>query len=107
MSGVVSIHANGRNSGCTGFVQRFLKGSPKRTHQIHAFAAGSHDVLRHLAVRDYLRGHPDECLAYAQVKLKAAADCGNDIHRYVALKGDFVSPLEVRALAERAGRSRL
>lgn len=83
----------------------FVKGSPERTHQIHAFATGSQDALRHLAVRDYLRGHPDECQAYAQVKAKAAADCGNDIHRYVALKSDFVSSLEVRALGERTSRA--
>ena len=83
----------------------FVKDAPERTHQSHAFATGSHDALRHLAVRDYLRRHPDECLTYAQVKSKAAADCGDDIHRYVALKGDFVSSLEVRALAERAGQA--
>ncbi|MFY9510835.1 MAG: GrpB family protein [Rubrivivax sp.] len=85
----------------------FVKGSPERTHQIHAFTTGSHDALRHLAVRDYLRGHPDECQAYAQVKLKAAAVCGNDIHRYVALKSGFLSSLEMRALAEQARQVRL
>jgi GrpB-like predicted nucleotidyltransferase (UPF0157 family) len=77
----------------------FVKGSPDRTHQIHAFRAGSPDVVRHLALRDHLRAHDDERDAYALVKLQAAAQCGNDIHRYVALKDSFVKQLEARALA--------
>lgn len=30
----------------------FVKGAPERTHHLHAFPAGSHDAVRHLALRD-------------------------------------------------------
>jgi GrpB-like predicted nucleotidyltransferase (UPF0157 family) len=36
-----------------------------RTHQIHAFAAGSEHVLRHLAFRDFMRGHPALAAEYS------------------------------------------
>ncbi len=80
----------------------FVKGYPERTHQIHAFKAKSHDVTRHLAVRDYLRTNPDACIQYAEIKRNAVARCENDIHKYVAFKSEFVSCLEVDALAQRS-----
>ncbi|NKI94210.1 GrpB family protein [Rhizobacter sp. SG703] len=77
----------------------FVKGSSKRTHQVHAFRTGSHDVRRHLALRDFLRANSEARDAYAAVKRRAAADCGNDVHAYTRLKDEFVRLLEARALA--------
>lgn len=34
--------------------QYFIKGGDRRSHQVHAFAVGDIQVLRHLAFRDYL-----------------------------------------------------
>ena len=42
----------------------YLKGTLDRTHHIHAFVAGSHDAVRHLAVRDYLMAHRDVAEEY-------------------------------------------
>ena len=76
----------------------FVKGTSKRTHQIHAFRSGSHDAHRHLALRDFLRANEEARDAYAAVKRRAAAECGNNGHAYVALKDDFIRLLEAHAL---------
>ena len=43
------------------------------THQVHAFAAGSPHILRHLAFRDYLRAHTEVAQEYSQLKQQLAA----------------------------------
>ena len=59
---------------------------------------------RQLAVRDYLRTHPEEAAAYADVKRKAAAEAGGVREAYAKAKGDHVVGLQGRAL-EWAGAS--
>ncbi|WP_073468698.1 GrpB family protein [Rhizobacter sp. OV335] len=76
----------------------FVKGSSKRTHQVHAFRTGSHDVRRHLALRDFLRTNSEARDAYAAVKRHAVAECGNDVYAYTTLKIDFARLLEARSL---------
>ncbi len=68
----------------------FIKGGDKRSHQVHAFAAGDTQVLRHLAFRDYLIKNKDIAGNYADIKRKAALLCKNDAHRYSALKEEFI-----------------
>lgn len=43
----------------------------KRIAQLHIFAAGSPHIVRHLAFRDYLRGHPEVAHAYEEEKRRA------------------------------------
>src|SRR5687768_18467805 len=45
-----------------------------RTHQIHAFKAGSPEVIRHLAFRDYMIAHPTDAQRYSELKRKLAED---------------------------------
>lgn len=59
---------------------------------------GLHHV-RQLAVRDYLRTHPDESSAYAEAKRQAAAGAEGVRKRYVAGKAQFVIALQDRAIA--------
>ncbi|EOI3554320.1 GrpB family protein [Cronobacter dublinensis] len=77
----------------------YVKGDAVRTHHLHAFAAGSAHVTRHLAFRDYLRAHDDIAQEYAQIKLAAARDSGHQSDIYSALKNDFIASVERRALS--------
>jgi GrpB-like predicted nucleotidyltransferase (UPF0157 family) len=68
----------------------FIKGGDHRSHQVHAFAVGNMQVLRHLAFRDYLRQNKDIAGEYAEIKHSAALLSKNDVHRYSALKANFI-----------------
>lgn len=77
----------------------FRKGEEKRTHQIHVFQKDNKgDIERHLAVRDYLRTHPEAAKHYGDIKSHLAIKFPNDIESYVNGKDSFVKKLEERAL---------
>ena len=82
--------------------RRYLrKGGDERTHQIHVFRQDDRaNIIRHLAVRDYLRRHEEEREAYAALKLSLAAQYPYDIEKYCDGKDSFVKALESKALAE-------
>ncbi len=69
-----------------------------RTHHLHVCLAGSHEELRHLAVRDYLRADPEEAARYEVVKRESARLHPEGRIAYMGGKGDFVGALERRAL---------
>ncbi|AYP25206.1 hypothetical protein D1629_20190 (plasmid) [Pantoea agglomerans] len=69
----------------------FIKGGERRSHQVHAFAAGDEQIIRHLAFRDYLRENRDIAATYAEIKREAASLCNNDAQRYSALKANFIA----------------
>jgi GrpB-like predicted nucleotidyltransferase (UPF0157 family) len=76
-----------------------------RTHQVHGFVAGSPDVRRHLAFRDYLRAHPGTAIEYGVLKLRLWSMFGGDLDAYIKGKADFVQEVERRALEWMAGRT--
>ena len=76
-----------------------LPAARPRTHHLHVCAAGSEDERRHLAVRDYLRAHPDEVAAYAELKRSLVARALGDRLAYIEGKDDYVAALERRAVA--------
>jgi GrpB-like predicted nucleotidyltransferase (UPF0157 family) len=69
-----------------------------RTFHLHVCAAGSDHQVRHLALRDYLRAHPEEAMRYGEVKRELVAKRPSDRLAYVAGKDDYVLALERRAL---------
>lgn len=78
----------------------FRKGGEHRTHQIHIFQEDNRqDIVRHLAVRDYLRAHPEEADRYAALKQELAARFPADIESYCDGKDAFVRQLQEKALA--------
>jgi GrpB-like predicted nucleotidyltransferase (UPF0157 family) len=70
-----------------------------RTHHVHVCEAGSEHELRHLAVRDFLRAHPDEAARYAALKRQLVARRPQDRLAYIEGKESYVMALEARALA--------
>lgn len=70
-----------------------------RAFQIHVCQAEGTWEQRHLAFRDWLRTHPDDAAAYAELKRQLATQHPHDIVAYVDLKTDFIRSIEARALA--------
>ena len=68
-----------------------------RSHHLHVCEAGSEHEFRHLALRDYLRGHADEAAKYAALKGEAAKGAQQDRLAYIEAKRGYVRDLEARA----------
>lgn len=82
--------------------RRYLrKGGDERTHQIHIFQADDRkNIERHLAFRDYLRTHEEECREYAALKKELARRFPYDIDGYCDGKEKFVRTMEKQALSQ-------
>lgn len=77
----------------------YAKGGDKRTHHIHIFEKSSQaDIKRHLAVRDYLRSHPDTAREYGNLKKQLASLYPHDNDRYCDGKEAYMKELEQKAL---------
>lgn len=74
------------------------------THHIHLCASGSEHEGKHLAFRDYLRGHPLVAAEYLALKHALAADADGETlesrEQYSLAKSEFVSGVLQRALSE-------
>jgi GrpB-like predicted nucleotidyltransferase (UPF0157 family) len=70
-----------------------------RTHHVHACLPGSLEESRHLVFRDYLRAHPEEADAYAQLKRELIERHGGERQGYVDGKDAYVKALQERAVA--------
>lgn len=69
-----------------------------RTHQLHAFEPGVPNVVRHLALRDYMRAHPGVAEQYGALKKRLANTYPDDMAAYKDGKDAFVKEHERRAL---------
>lgn len=77
----------------------FRKGGDNRTHQIHIFEKSNNkDIDRHLAVRDFLRTHPETAAKYGELKIRLAERFPEDIEGYCNGKDAFVKQMEKDAL---------
>jgi len=69
-----------------------------RMHQIHAFEAGTPNVVRHVAFRDYMRAHPSLAEEYGTLKERLAIAHPHDMAAYMDGKDAFVKKHERHAL---------
>ncbi|MGD1942541.1 MAG: GrpB family protein [Leptolyngbyaceae cyanobacterium] len=76
-----------------------------RTHHVHAFAAGTGQVRRHLAFRDYLVAHPAAAQEYSELKRRLALAHPTDIEQYMDGKHDFIQAIDQQAAQWSASRS--
>jgi len=60
----------------------FQKGLEDRTHNIHVFEQNNPEIDRHLKFRDWMRTHPDDMKAYAELKHNLATRFKNDTFSY-------------------------
>jgi GrpB-like predicted nucleotidyltransferase (UPF0157 family) len=86
----------------------FRKDNPEgvRTHHVHIFNAGSAQVLRHLAFRDYLRAHADDAQHYSDLKRRLAAAYPTNIASYRDGKAGLIEELDHKAAAWCARQNR-
>lgn len=78
----------------------YMKGGDDRTHHIHIFSDGNKkDTGRHLAVREYLRAHPETAKEYGELKAKLAEEFTYDIDGYCDGKDAFMKEVEAKAVA--------
>ncbi len=59
-------------------------------HHLYVCHADSLALRNHLAVRDYLRSHPDTARRYGTLKRELAETFHDDVDRYVAGKTEFI-----------------
>lgn len=85
----------------------FRKANPEgtRTHHVHAFEAGSGEVVRHLAFRDYMIAHPADAQKYSELKRKLAAEHPRNIDGYMDGKDPFIREMDRRAAEWRSSHA--
>ena len=76
-----------------------------RTHNIHAFEAGSAEVERHLAFRDYMIAHPGDAQRYSELKRKLAEEHPQSIDGYMDGKDGFIKEIDRKAATWRTSIS--
>ena len=69
-----------------------------RTYQIHVFDAGSAQIDRHLAFRDYMIAHPEDARKYSELKRKLAKEHSQSINGYMDGKDSFIKEIDRKAL---------
>jgi GrpB-like predicted nucleotidyltransferase (UPF0157 family) len=76
-----------------------------RTHNIHIFAAGSAQVERHLAFRDFMIAHPTEAQRYGELKRQLAEQHPQSMDAYMDGKDSFIKEIDRRAALWRASQT--
>ena len=59
-------------------------------HHLYVLSDGSEELKRHLTFRNWLRSHPDDRDAYAQVTMAAAQQFPDDISAYIDAKSEII-----------------
>ena len=83
------------------FEHRLFK-TPHTDGNLHVFSAGSEEICRMLAFRDWLRIHDEDRLRYEETKRVLVAKTWRHVQDYADAKSGFVREILARAL--RSGR---
>jgi GrpB-like predicted nucleotidyltransferase (UPF0157 family) len=67
------------------------------SHHLYVLWEDSDELKRHLTFRDWLRSHPQDREAYAQVKIAAARHFPDDISAYIDAKSDVILDIYKRS----------
>ncbi|WP_133137055.1 bifunctional GrpB family protein/GNAT family N-acetyltransferase [Legionella rowbothamii] len=78
------------------FRRFFQKGDTQPSFNVHVFEQGSSEIERHMKFRDWMREHPEDRDAYAQLKQDLAQLHPDDISAYCFGKENFVSGVDKR-----------
>lgn len=72
----------------------FQKGSELKTHNVHVFEQNNPEIDRHIKFRDWMRTHPEDMQAYADLKKSLATQFPEDRFSYCLGKVDFIAAIE-------------
>lgn len=75
-----------------------------RTHHLHVFEAGSEQVERHLAFRDYMIAHPIDAQKYSALKRELAKKYPQSIDEYMDGKDGLIKEIDIKAAQWRTKR---
>ncbi len=75
----------------------FLKGLYERTHHLHIFQVGNHEIQRHLLFRDYMIAHPLQAKKYESLKKELAVKYKYNIEGYCNGKDSFIRSADEKA----------
>lgn len=91
--------------GITGrrYFRKYINGN--RTFQIHTFQAGSDEIDRHIAFRDYLVAHPDDARVYSDLKKELILKYDGDPDDYINGKNGFIKEIDRKAKLMRSRHS--
>jgi GrpB-like predicted nucleotidyltransferase (UPF0157 family) len=81
------------------------KGPHSPGFHLHLVKEGSPHHVKHLAFRDWLRTHPEDARAYAELKINLAAKYRDDRVKYTESKNDFIDAIEEKTEKARTSRS--
>ena len=84
------------------FEHRLFKGPDTNTN-IHTFSAGSPEIERMVAFRDWLRSNDDDRDLYERTKRDLASRDWQYVQHYADAKTEVVEAIMARALAPHAG----
>jgi len=76
-----------------------------RTHNLHAFEAGSAEAERHLAFRDFMLAHPVEAQRYSELKRRLAEEHPQNMDGYMDGKDAFIKEMDRRAARWRTSQA--
>ena len=76
------------------FRRYFQKGGHQRTHQVHVFEQGNPEIEHYLKFRDWMRTHPEDRDAYADLKQDLARQHPHDITAYCLGKDSFIATID-------------
>jgi len=66
----------------------------ERSHHLHVFQKGHHDIERHLVFRDFLRSNPEAAKEYENLKEKLAKRFPKKSDMYTEAKSDFILSMD-------------
>ena len=76
----------------------------RRLFNVHVYQAGNPEISRHLDFIEYLRSHPEDAVAYADLKRDLATQYTDDIDSYVTGKTDLIRQIERKMEARKDSR---
>jgi GrpB-like predicted nucleotidyltransferase (UPF0157 family) len=76
--------------------EAFFSPDDEPPHNLYVCPRDSVGLRNHIALRDHLRGHEEDAIAYAALKRRLAMEFTHDVERYAEGKTDFILSILAR-----------